>query len=488
MENSSHPISLSEKLALAAGLLGSLGLALCVAGCSSATTKNSSGSSPSSTPQQTAPMYMAPAVSGTTYGSVAYSLDETNNVFEVNAYNTLSSTPNVASLTVNAGVVAAGPRGLHTLATESSYTYVAGSPGAWIGPTSYKPPLPGGFAVELSGQDGGMVQLAGLPVVPVVNAAQCPGSSTQTYQIIAIPAVVSGNTPVSWNPVIDTAYGSVDVSSSGSTVNFQNIHQFTLPTAGGTGAPAQPAASPVTGTCGPTLFGNVTNVPGQLTITDPGSPDGSTTPPQAMIGIGASNGLLVEDNGSGALGSMPGTDPPLKYNNILGAGTGAVGLAKPSSALDAGAVVGAQYLGFIYDAGVYTAPSSTYPLGIKNLSSHLVSFSFSSASASCASFVAQTGTLSNGIYGGDFKNDDPSTYPSGNCDVAIDLGTQDSANNGLYPQATVWIGAAYAGNTAGNTYAFPAVAIAGQINGKYAIFLIGFDSVQPWAIYLLQSN
>jgi hypothetical protein len=32
------------------------------------------------------------------------------------------------------------------------------------------------------------------------------------------------------------------------------------------------------------------------------------------------------------------------------------------------------------------------------------------------------------------------------------------------------------------------VAIAGQLNGKYAIFVLGVDSTQPWAIYLMQSN
>src|ERR1700742_1901919 len=123
MENSSQSIFLSRKIAFAAGLAGSLGLALCVAGCSSSATKSSSSSS--STSPQGVPVYMAPTVSGTTYGSVAYSLDETNNVFEVNAYDTLSSAPNAASLTINAGVMAAGQRGLHTLATESSYTYSA---------------------------------------------------------------------------------------------------------------------------------------------------------------------------------------------------------------------------------------------------------------------------------------------------------------------------------------------------------------------------
>jgi hypothetical protein len=63
------------------------------------------------------------------------------------------------------------------------------------------------------------------------------------------------------------------------------------------------------------------------------------------------------------------------------------------------------------------------------------------------------------------------------------------------PNATVWVGGAgagagtvYASNIVGSTYSFSAVAIAGQTNGKYAIFLIGKDSTQPWVIYLLQSN
>jgi hypothetical protein len=38
------------------------------------------------------------------------------------------------------------------------------------------------------------------------------------------------------------------------------------------------------------------------------------------------------------------------------------------------------------------------------------------------------------------------------------------------------------------TDSISAVAIAGQLNGKYAVFLLGVDSTQPWAIYLLQSN
>jgi hypothetical protein len=190
----------------------------------------------------------------------------------------------------------------------------------------------------------------------------------------------------------------------------------------------------------------------------------------------------VEDNGSGSGGNLADSSPPLPYDNVLGAGTGAVGLPKPSAALDTGAMAGAQYLGFIYAAGVYnTAGEGT------GWSSHLASFGFSTVPSSCASVATKTSTL---IYGGNFTNDDPFTSPDGfgNCNFAIDLGAQDSANNGLYPHATVWVGATYATNSTEASYSFPAVAIAGQLGGKYAIFLIGADSSQPWAIYLLQSN
>ena len=521
MENLSRLISLSGKLALSAGFVASLGLALCVAGCSSNATRSSSSSS--STTPQTAPTYMAPRVSGTNYfacgwaenssqqlidncsfsGSLntalVYSVDETNGDFQQTDYDTLDHSTldiSAASFTFNYGTVAAGQRGLHTLTTSTSYYYqdvpllnlgsqLVSKPTGWF---AYTPTETRGFALELSGQGGGFVQLAGQPVAPVVNASQCPDSATHTYQFITIPlqlqvsnihGILNPNT--SWDPTTDTAYGSVDVSSSGTTVTFKNISQYTL----SGGAPAQPVTS-ATGTCGPTYFGKVTNAPGQLTINDPGSTDpAQTIPPQAMIGIGASNGLLVEDNGSGGNGTMLDTNPALHYNNILGAGTGTVGMAKSSSTTSA--AVGEQYLGFIYSPGVYDNNSSTP----KNMSSHLTSFGFPSTAlpANCnnTSFGVPA-TSTNVLFGGDYTNDVQSSSGYGNCDVAIDLGSEDSTNNGLYKNAKVYMLTSYAANTTGSTNSFSAVAIAGQINGKYAIFLLGYDSTQPWAIYLLQSN
>jgi hypothetical protein len=200
----------------------------------------------------------------------------------------------------------------------------------------------------------------------------------------------------------------------------------------------------------------------------------------ATVGIGPS-GLLVENNGSGNEASTSsGSALSAAFQPFLGAGSGAVGLPKPASALSIDALTGAQYLGFVYNINSQTDWSST-----------LASFGGfpSSLPSSCASVVDTTGSQTNGIFGGDFPNNDPTMTGDagvatfGNCDLSIYLNGQDPANAGLYPNATVTVGANFSGNTAGETYS--AVAIAGQLQGKFAIFLI---SSAGEGIYLLQSN
>jgi hypothetical protein len=433
------------------------------------------GTAPATTAQQGPQNYFAPFVTGTTNNSgvyflpQVYAIDDKADTFSQTTY-VLQPPQQIYSQVLNAGEFSVAQRNLRSLGITANYVQgEIGGQSVYVAQT-YNPPKAGSFAVELAGQTGGLVQLVGQPVAPLVAATQCPNQKTaQTYLFVTIPAGLSSTTPGgtpdrAWDPVTDTAYGSVDISSSGETVNFQNIRQFTLPSVGGTGVPSQPSSSSQTGICGPTSFGQITNVPGQLIVTTPGNTQ--TAPPQAKIGIGASS-LLVEDNGVAEFNPSAGTSPSLYYNNVLGAGTGAVGLPKTLSAVDTGAVVGAQYLGFIYSPGIYTN-ALQLPTG---WSSHLASF------GGCPSIATSSSTL---IYGGEFTNDDPSTSPDGfgNCNLAIDLGAQDASTNGLYPKATV----------TGATSSFSAVAIAGQLNGKYAIFLIGVDSTQPWGIYLLQSN
>lgn len=471
-------------------LLGGILLLFSLSGCGGSTVSKA-GSSTTTTKTSGPQTYFAPLVFGNNIGSTdnsgipttslnlpqTYTVDDTAGTFSQTTYQLNPQRGQQGPQVINAGTLTAGQRGLRSLTVQAHYYYAGSSYAVQTSNLSQS----GNFMLELAGQAGGLAQLTGQPAAPIVAATECPNfASAQTYQFLTIPAPLlpPGTSPQkrSWDPTTETAYGSVDISSSGSTVKFQNISQFTL-----TGARPQQSVSSETGACGATFFGNTVSVPAQGIVIDPGKSDNNVVP-QATLGIGANSGLLVEDNGATSTGTLPDTSPALPYENVLGAGTGAVGLPKPSSAVDVNALVGAQYLGFIYGAGVYdNGQLST------GWSSHLASFGSSSVQPSCPSVAAATSTT---LYGGDFTNDDPASSSSGFglCDFAIDLGPQSSSNNGLFLQAKISIGASYAGNATGTKESFPAVAITGQIGGKYAIFVLGVDSTQPWAVYLLQSN
>jgi hypothetical protein len=511
MEQSEAGNNSSQKFARMTCLLSGIAMVVWILGCGSG-----ANSSAPAMPQQAPQAYFAPYVAGIAGSRVpqTFILDDVQQTFSQETF--ALQLPGQTGLQVfDAGAFTANQRGLQSLGiltTYSSLNAIGENTGVYL-PTNYPAPgILGSFAVELAGQAGGLIQLVGQPVEPIVAATQCPNFATaQPYQFITIPSAVDltlapappGSPPGTpafeqnggtWNPTTDTAFGSVDVVSSGNSVTFKNIHQYILPSAapaGGTGAlpppPSQQSASSVIGPCGTTTLGELTGIPREYIVTSPGA-NGSLAPPQAAIGIGPT-GFLVEDNGSTASGIMANTSPGIHYENVLGAGTGAVGLPKPSSQLDTSAMIGEQYLGFIRGIGA----TNSFGSPIVPMSSHLASFGFGSPAAQqsrCSAFAAQTGPLVNGIYGGDFTSDDPSTSPDGfgNCNVAIDLGTQD--DNGLFTHATVWLGANYAANTTGATYSFPVVVIAGQLSGKNAIFVLGMDmnSNQPWAIDLLQSN
>jgi hypothetical protein len=431
-----------------------------------------------------------------------YTIDDNKKTFSQSNYS-FSGTQEGAQLNYS-GKFTTLSRGLLSL----GITYAYGCTGSCSSST-------GSWAIELADQAGGLVQLnvpsssgtqQGFPFTPLVAANDCPNYSTaKTFQFVTLPAALITSSSLTynrasyyaWDSLLDTAYGSVDIGGSGDTVNFNNIKQYTI---SGTlltsyadlsGTPS--AYSSITGACSQTFYGtNTISVPVSIAITDPGSSETTTT--QALVGIGSS-GLLVESNGNGQFESSGNSVSVEEFQPFLGAGTGAIGLPKPSSAIDTTALTGAQYLGFIYSGGVYSSVGSSST----TWSSTVASFGFSSQPSTCSSVATATSTM---IYGGDFPSNDPSSATGGygNCDVAIDLGTQDSANNGLFPSATVYLTKSYTANTAGTSYCFGALcpgsnpgtatAIAGQLNGKYAIFLIGVDKTtnQAWGIYLLQSN
>jgi hypothetical protein len=437
---------------------------------------------------------MAPYIVGATPsgGVSAYQIDDSAQTFSKSTY--LVKGTQEGELTYFAGATTALARGLLSLGL--TYSDSGGNSTITTYTTSQTLCTPTNstakcsWAVELPNQAGGLIAINGQPVQPLAPATSCPGSTTQTYQFLTLPAplLTSGTQGNEWNPTLETGFGSVDVSGSGSTITFNNIQQYTLPATAGDspGAPATTVTSPQTGACSSTYYGNTTVVPASMTITDPGN--GSPAPAVAAVAIGPT-GLLVESNAANGLSN---TAP--YYQNLLGAGTGAIGLPKPSSALDTSALIGAQYLGFFYESGTQSTKG-----GCGNTSNGpstcVASFGFDTLPTNCKSVATQTSTM---IYGGDFTKNNPSVASTqtaggfGKCDMAIDLGTEDSKNNGLYPNAKVYVGTAYAGNGLGAKYNFPVVAIAGQLNGKYVIFLLGADTKgspnQAWGIYLLQSN
>jgi hypothetical protein len=407
-----------------------------------------------------------------------YTVDHTANSFNVMSYST------TGGIVQDSGNISVLANGIEDLVI----TYYPGQ-------ELDSPPLTSSWLVEIPGEAGlaeleatnSSTNLTSTTFAPLAPTQSCPSfASAQTFLFVTVPKSLSAKSAPSasgWNPQIETAYGSVSVATKGSSVEFANIGQFTLPSAnGGTaGVPMNPAPSTATAACSPTFFGETISYPTAVTVDNPGSQGNQSSSPSATIAIGPS-GFLVEDAGAPS-GVSDSSLPP--YENLLGAGYGAIGLQAPSNALNTTTIVEAQFEGILYGAHDGSTASTSGP-GFRLVGS----FGFSNLAAACPTLPAPNDNTI--LYGGEFANNDPSANAFGNCDLAIDLGAQDASTNGLYTAATVYVSASFPYNSLGQAYSFPAVAIAGQISGKYAIFLIGVDTsgspAQPWGIYLLQSN
>jgi hypothetical protein len=199
-----------------------------------------------------------------------------------------------------------------------------------------------------------------------------------------------------------------------------------------------------------------------------------TAETDSTISIGPS-GFFVADQ----------SDP----TQALATGASVAGVIEPASPLSTSDLASQQYLGFVYQEatpiglnGVPPTVALTFP----------VSFGLSGSGGGM-------------LVGGDFPNDDVTEVP--NSDMSIILGNQDGTYNGLYLNATITVldpaqnCANYqgAGETATtgvnaegyNTCTFPAVAVVGNPEGKYAIFITAYNWAArldgaPMQIYLLQ--
>jgi hypothetical protein len=310
-----------------------------------------------------------------------------------------------------------------------------------------------GFAIEIPGrvaffrpgfnsfdpiQD--IATSASSPVASVPGS--CLGLFDVTFQFVTLPTA-------KWAAGTDIAYGSFQVNnvqpgSSGNTWNFSNLTQFNLAK-----THSQSGTTLPDGICAQSAVGAVVSVP-------PSSATGNTI----TVAVGPT-GFLIMSNG-------PNT-------------SGAVGLIQPSSALNPGSVVSANYLGFISE------PAIPIPLSGPPTANQVASFA-------CPKSTCTASGIS--LVGGPFPNDDP-TQPA-NTSITINLGTQNAMNNGLFDSATVTIpdpastctapGVAGKDSQDNPTCTLPAAAVCGNPENKFVIFLIAQDVVNqsPLAIYLFQ--
>jgi hypothetical protein len=303
--------------------------------------------------------------------------------------------------------------------------------------TNVSPPFQQfGYALEIPGR----VLLLRPGTNTTALAAMAPGTclsinGTATFQFVAL---VDKN----WASKTSTAYGSVQVATNASTWSFSNFSQYTLSSS------MQPGTTLAAGTCGNTMGNTAITIP-------PPTPD--STGSAAVVGPSGffvSNQLLTD---------------PSSGNQF-----GAVGTIQPSSAIDTGSVRSATYYGFMFEPAVSSRCVGT----ICSAPTQMVTFN----NAGCPSGVQPSPTA---ICGAVFQQD---VLTGPQQDLLIDLGTEDQSQFGLYKSATIQVPDPNRICSLSGMCMLPAIAVVGNPEGQFAIFLIAQDSVNdsPLLICLLQ--
>jgi hypothetical protein len=427
-------------------------------------------------------------VPGSALPKSSATFDHVANQIGVSSFITTTGNAQVPTAIINGTLETAGTGFLKI--TENFATNSSGV----IAPQN--PPLTGAWAVEIPGA-GALANLlsvnnSGVAAAPAAMAenAVCPNFTDLGYFLyVTVPNA---------NLTNDTAdYGGVTLSSQGSEITFRT-QPYVI------GVPPQPGFN-VTGGCSNTNLGALTAYP----LNSFG-----TASNLELISIGAS-GLLVSSYNRGGAGSSLGA---------FGGGTGVLGVAQLHTPVDVSAVVGGHYNGFLY------APQNRVPetyditvlasaFGNHAASSQACSTLQSSLAANNARGNVPALPSANSIYGGEFLtttstgavNDPTGANGSENCDVVIDLGTPSTVSNGIFPNATVFIGPTFPPFSASNPWtcsgtcalSFPAAAIVGSVQGRYVIFVtasassspparlpdnFGGQPAQPVGIYLFQNS
>jgi hypothetical protein len=301
--------------------------------------------------------------------------------------------------------------------------------------SNVSPPFqPFGYALEIPGR--AVLLRPGDNLTPL--AALVPGSclsinGTVTFQFVALP-------DATWTVSTDPAYGSVKVATSGNTWNFSTFAQATLTSS------RETTATLPAGTCGTHANSAEVSVPSH---------------PPTTIAVGPSGFFVAQQ--------QPSQQASAAY-------FGAVGVIQPSASLETSLVVAGNYFGFMYEPAVVATPSPCTSFCLAP--TQMVEF----ANTTCPSGTTPPAT---GICGGTFQNDVVSNLSN---DMLLDLGSPDPQEFGLYRTASVQIPDPFGVCSSTGTCTLPAVAVAGNPEGNFSIFLIAQDTVNnsPLVIALFQ--
>jgi hypothetical protein len=317
----------------------------------------------------------------------------------------------------------------------------------------------GRFAILRPGDSG----VAPVLAVPQTTCYALGGRSRLQY--VALPAAEIGALTAA--PVF--GYGSIVASTDSSGKNWQfidlqgNVVSGPASFAGTCASAAQQSDIGFTGL--QTAFNDSWAGVAQV-IPTPGT--------ESSISVGPS-GFFVGDQ------SDPTTAQPT--------GASVAGVLEPASPLNSTDITAQQYNGFLYQAATTIGLN-----GVPGTLAYTAPVAF-----------GQPAIAAKQLVGGAFPGDDPAQSPQTN--ITLTLGAQDATYNGFYAAASITLPdpaqncANYTGpgnnSTAGldaqgyPTCTFPALAIAGNPEGKYAIFLSSYNWAArlggaPMQIYLVQ--
>ena len=360
--------------------------------------------------------------------------------------------------------------------TQNSFSYTAltypQSPATTAGALSsvngFSQLTGSGYALEVEGR-AAILRPGNINVPPVFAVPQtgCPVITGRIrFQYIGMQTAPDGAVG-SAGPTL--GYGSVVASTdtAGKAWQFQDLQGNIVAGPGAfSGSCGSANGSAAITLSGPTLLNN-------LWSPDDNVESAASSTTQSNVWVGPT-GFFAADQSDPAAGTS--------------AGASVAGVVEPSSALSTADLASQHYLGFLYEP-------ATVPYGGVNPSAPITSpIAFGQAAGS--------GTM---MTGGIFPGDDVTMTP--NSDTIVNLGKEDATLHGLYTGVTITVldpaqncanytGSGEKATSAINdqgffTCTFAAVAIAGNPEGKYALFITSYNwAVQlggaPMQIYLFQ--